>query len=53
MLADQNRPEHEAVVEALARGDGDAAAAALRGHIMVQGERFGDLIAALSRVNEV
>src|SRR5579875_1090376 len=35
--------EHEAVVDALARGDGEAAAAALRGHIVVQGERFGDL----------
>jgi DNA-binding GntR family transcriptional regulator len=43
--------EHQAVVDALANGDGEAAAAALRGHIVVQGERFGDLIAALSQVN--
>ncbi|CAD6526319.1 GntR family transcriptional regulator [Paraburkholderia metrosideri] len=42
--------EHQAVVDALAAGDGDAAAAALRGHILVQGERFGDLIAALAQV---
>lgn len=42
--------EHQAVVDALAAGDGDAAAAALRGHILVQGERFGDLIAALKQV---
>jgi DNA-binding GntR family transcriptional regulator len=45
--------EHEAVVNALAKGDGEAAAAALRGHIVVQGERFGDLIAALSQVDAV
>ncbi|WP_244818152.1 GntR family transcriptional regulator [Caballeronia sp. Lep1P3] len=43
--------EHEAVVDALARGDGEAAAAALRGHIVVQGERFGDLIAALAQAS--
>ena len=42
--------EHQAVVDALAAGDGEAAAAALRGHILVQGERFGDLIAALAQV---
>jgi DNA-binding GntR family transcriptional regulator len=41
--------EHQAVVDALAAGDGEAAAAALRGHVMVQGEKFGDLIAALSQ----
>jgi DNA-binding GntR family transcriptional regulator len=44
--------EHQAVVDALVAGDGDAAAAALRGHILVQGERFGDLIAALAQVGE-
>jgi DNA-binding GntR family transcriptional regulator len=43
--------EHQAVVDALAKGDGEAAAVALRGHIVVQGERFGDLIAALSQVS--
>ncbi|WP_322102112.1 GntR family transcriptional regulator [Paraburkholderia sp. J41] len=45
--------EHQAVVEALARGDGEAAAASLRGHIVVQGERFGDLIAALAQASGV
>ncbi|WP_438390339.1 GntR family transcriptional regulator [Caballeronia sp. DA-9] len=45
--------EHQAVVDALGKGDGEAAAAALRGHIVVQGERFGDLIAALSQVDAV
>lgn len=43
--------EHQAVVDALAAGDGEAAALALRGHIVVQGERFGDLIAALAKVS--
>lgn len=43
--------EHQAIVDALARGEGDAAAAALRGHIIVQGERFGDLIAALAQAS--
>jgi DNA-binding GntR family transcriptional regulator len=43
--------EHQAVVDALANGDGDAAAFALRGHIVVQGERFGDLIAALAQAS--
>lgn len=42
--------EHRAVVDALTAGDGEAAAAALRAHILVQGERFGDLIAALAQV---
>jgi DNA-binding GntR family transcriptional regulator len=43
--------EHQAVVNALTNGNGDAAAAALRGHIVVQGERFGDLIAALAQAS--
>ena len=36
--------EHETVLEALRSGNGDGAATALRGHIAVQGERFGDLL---------
>ncbi|WP_375509209.1 GntR family transcriptional regulator [uncultured Caballeronia sp.] len=41
--------EHQEVVEALTRADGEAAASALRSHVLVQGERFGDLIAAMSQ----
>lgn len=41
--------EHEAVVEAITAHDGARAADALRGHIAIQGERFGDLVASLSR----
>jgi DNA-binding GntR family transcriptional regulator len=40
--------EHEAVVQALLAGDGAAAAEALRAHVTVQGERFGDLVASLA-----
>lgn len=39
--------EHQAIVDAILAGDGDAAADLLRRHITVQGERFADLIASL------
>ncbi len=42
--------EHNAIVNAISAGDADAAAAALRGHVVIQGERFGDLLASLSRI---
>ena len=40
--------EHEAVLAALEAGDGAAAADALRAHVSVQGERFGDLLRLMS-----
>jgi DNA-binding GntR family transcriptional regulator len=40
--------EHTQVVEALLRGDPGAAAEALRQHIVIQGERFADLLACLA-----
>lgn len=40
--------EHEAVVGAILARDGQAAADALRDHIAIQGERFGDLVASLA-----
>jgi DNA-binding GntR family transcriptional regulator len=40
--------EHGAIVDAIAAGDGGAAVAALREHIVVQGERFADLVASLA-----
>lgn len=40
--------EHGAIVEALIRGDEELASAALRQHILVQGERFADLLASLA-----
>lgn len=39
--------EHEAVLAAIEAGDGDLAARLLRDHVMVQGDRFNDLVAAL------
>jgi len=42
--------EHMHVVEALLRGDADAAAERLRQHIIVQGERFADLLVSIARL---
>ena len=39
--------EHENIVQAVLAGDAERAAEAMRAHITVQGERFGDLVAAL------
>lgn len=40
--------EHSAIIDAIINGDGDKAAELLRSHVIVQGERFADLIASLS-----
>jgi DNA-binding GntR family transcriptional regulator len=42
--------EHEAVVNAIRAGDGDLTADLLRQHVLVQGQRFADLIASLSQL---
>lgn len=39
--------EHEDIVAALVAGDGETAAARLRAHVVVQGERFTDLVASM------
>jgi DNA-binding GntR family transcriptional regulator len=39
--------EHDAVVAAIRAGDAEAAAAAMRTHVVIQGDRFHDLLAAL------
>ena len=39
--------EHEGVVAAILAGDGDVAAERIRQHVLIQGERFGDLVASL------
>jgi DNA-binding FadR family transcriptional regulator len=41
--------EHQTIVDAITAGAGEAAASALRAHVAVQGERFADLMAALSQ----
>ncbi|NWG26130.1 MAG: GntR family transcriptional regulator [Pseudorhodoplanes sp.] len=45
-LATSHR-EHGEIVDALAKGDGERAADLLRRHVVVQGERFTDLVASL------
>lgn len=40
--------EHESIVRFIISGDADSAAMALREHVVVQGERFADLLASLS-----
>lgn len=44
--------EHEGIVEALFAGDGTLAAERLRAHVLVQGERFMTLLAALQAETE-
>ncbi|HEX4917336.1 MAG TPA: GntR family transcriptional regulator [Limnobacter sp.] len=39
--------EHEAIVQAILKGDGEKANELLRQHVMVQGQRFADLVASL------
>ncbi len=41
--------EHESIVAAIEAGEAEAAAEAMRGHVMVQGERFADLLASLEQ----
>jgi hypothetical protein len=40
--------EHEGIVEAILRGDADLTAQRLREHVVVQGQRFADLISSLA-----
>ena len=42
--------EHDGVVEAILAGDGDKAAELLREHVMIQGQRFSDLMASLPQL---
>lgn len=45
----QSMAEHEAIVDALAGGEPEAAADALRNHVAVQGEKFHNLMASLKQ----
>ncbi|CAN5322582.1 GntR family transcriptional regulator [soil metagenome] len=42
--------EHQSVIDAVRAGDAQAAADHVRSHVLVQGERFADLIASLNRL---
>ena len=43
--------EHERIVQAMLAGDAEQAGELLRSHVVVQGERFADLMALLHRVD--
>ena len=45
--------EHDAVVDAIMQGDGEKAAQLTREHVMIQGQRFADLMASLPQLKEV
>ena len=49
---DKSYEEHDAVVQAIIAGDGETAAVLLRAHVMVQGERFADLISSLPAISK-
>jgi DNA-binding GntR family transcriptional regulator len=42
--------EHQSIVDAISAGDGNLAAEALRSHVVVQGERFTDLVSSLAEL---
>lgn len=48
----QSLAEHEAVVAAILAGDEAAAAERLRGHVLVQGDRFTDLMLSLRAIGD-
>lgn len=45
----QSLMEHEAIVTAIRAGDADAAMEAMRDHVLIQGDRFRDLVSLLRR----
>lgn len=44
--------EHDGVVQAILSGDGEKAAELLREHVMIQGQRFSDLMASLPQLGK-
>lgn len=48
----QSMTEHEAIVSALEAGDGETAAAEIRAHVLVQGEKFHHLMTNLKSAAE-
>ncbi|MBV8125361.1 MAG: GntR family transcriptional regulator [Paucibacter sp.] len=44
--------EHDGVVQALIAGDGELAAKLMREHVMIQGQRFSDLMASLPQLSQ-
>lgn len=44
--------EHAAIIDAIASGDSELAADRLRSHVVIQGQRFADLIATMRQLNQ-
>jgi len=44
--------EHDGVVQAIVSGDSELAARLLREHVMIQGQRFSDLMASLPQLTQ-
>jgi DNA-binding GntR family transcriptional regulator len=42
--------EHQAIVDLITAGDAEAAAAEMRSHVVIQGDRFHDLVASIRAV---
>lgn len=42
--------EHQGILDALKKGDAEAAVDSVRSHVIVQGERFADLVASLNEL---
>lgn len=49
----QSMEEHRSIVDAVCQGNAQQAADAIRAHIAIQGEKFNDLVADLSVMNDV
>jgi DNA-binding GntR family transcriptional regulator len=45
--------EHDGVVQAIIEGNGEQAALLLREHVMIQGQRFSDLMASLPQLTQL
>lgn len=44
--------EHGSIIDAIQAGDADAAMMAVRNHVIVQGERFADLLASMQQLGD-
>lgn len=44
--------EHRAIVQAISEGDADKTEGVIKAHVVIQGERFSDLVAQLSRASD-
>ena len=43
--------EHQRIVDLIVAGDAEAAAAEMRNHVVIQGDRFHDLVASIRAVD--